>query len=99
MRSIKNFLLERGLIKIGSSCPNNVLRAMYENALMSGDLINTWYDKSGNSNNATGSNDASIYCDSGTSTTDISSNKPLILLAHLLDKSFNSDKKLSAGVT
>ena len=41
MRTIKNFLLERGLIKIGSSCPNNVLRAMYENSVMSGDLINT----------------------------------------------------------
>ena len=41
IRTIKNFLLERGLIKIGSSCPNNVLRSMYENALMSGDLINT----------------------------------------------------------
>ena len=41
MRTIKNFLLERGLIKIGSSCPNNVLSAMYENSVMSGDLINT----------------------------------------------------------
>ena len=41
IHSIKKFLIKRGLIKVGSIAPNNVLREMYENAsLMCGDIKN-----------------------------------------------------------
>ena len=37
---IKRFLKERGLLKSGSSAPNDVLRAMYESAMLAGDIHN-----------------------------------------------------------
>jgi len=37
---IKRFLKERGLLKSGSSAPNDVLRAMYESAMLAGDVHN-----------------------------------------------------------
>lgn len=41
IHNIKKFLIKRGLIKVGSIAPNNVLREMYENAsLMCGDIKN-----------------------------------------------------------
>lgn len=38
---IKRYLKERGILKSGSSAPNDVLRAMYESAMLSGDVTNT----------------------------------------------------------
>ena len=38
---IKEYLRDRGLIKIGSHAPESVLRETYENAFLSGDVINT----------------------------------------------------------
>ena len=37
---IKRFLRSRNLIKAGSSAPNDVLRKMYEQCMLSGDLKN-----------------------------------------------------------
>jgi hypothetical protein len=38
---IKKYLKSHGLLKGGSVAPNNVLREMYESAMMSGDIHNT----------------------------------------------------------
>ncbi len=38
---IKNYLLTRNLIKIGSTAPTDVLRKMYEASILSGDVVNT----------------------------------------------------------
>ena len=38
---IKEYLRDRGLIKIGSHAPESVLRETYENAFLTGDVINT----------------------------------------------------------
>lgn len=41
MHDIKLFLIKRGLIRVGTSAPNNVLRQMYESAtLLCGDVYN-----------------------------------------------------------
>jgi uncharacterized membrane-anchored protein len=37
---IKRYLKERGILKSGSSAPNDVLRAMYESAMLAGDVTN-----------------------------------------------------------
>jgi len=37
---IKNYLKTRGLIKVGSNAPNDVLRKTYESAMLAGDIIN-----------------------------------------------------------
>lgn len=34
MEEVKNFLVKRGLIKVGSITPNDVLRKMYETSIM-----------------------------------------------------------------
>ena len=41
MSEIKKYLYERNLLKIGSTAPNDVLRTMYEQAMLSGDITNT----------------------------------------------------------
>ena len=41
MLEIKNYLKKKGLIKVGSIAPNNILRSMYENAILAGDIKNT----------------------------------------------------------
>ena len=41
IKNIKKYLLKKGLIKVGTTCPNNVLRNMYEQALLSGNIKNT----------------------------------------------------------
>ena len=41
MSDIKKYLREHNMIKVGSTAPNDVLRKMYENAMLSGELINT----------------------------------------------------------
>ena len=41
MLDIKNYLKKKGLIKVGSIAPNNILRSMYENAILAGDIKNT----------------------------------------------------------
>ena len=41
INSIKKHLKKHGLLKTGSSCPDVVLRKMYESALLSGDVTNT----------------------------------------------------------
>jgi len=38
---IKKYLKSHGLLKVGSVAPNNVLREMYESAMMGGDIHNT----------------------------------------------------------
>uniref|UniRef100_A0A6C0H5I9 Uncharacterized protein n=1 Tax=viral metagenome TaxID=1070528 RepID=A0A6C0H5I9_9ZZZZ len=38
---IKNRLKKKGLIKSGSTAPSDLLRAMYENSVMAGDIMNT----------------------------------------------------------
>jgi hypothetical protein len=41
IHEVKHFLQKKGFIKIGSSAPNNILRKMYESAiLMGGDIVN-----------------------------------------------------------
>jgi hypothetical protein len=37
---IRSFLIKKGLIKIGSSAPNDVLRKMYESIILTGDVTN-----------------------------------------------------------
>jgi hypothetical protein len=38
---IKRFLREHNLIKIGTNAPNDVLRQLYENSILTGDVVNT----------------------------------------------------------
>jgi len=41
MEEIRKFLIKKGLIKVGSTSPNDVLRKMYESvAMISGDVVN-----------------------------------------------------------
>jgi hypothetical protein len=40
MKDIKNYLKDHNLIKVGSNAPNDVLRQLFESAMMSGDIIN-----------------------------------------------------------
>ena len=40
LSEIKRFLKERGLLKSGSSAPNDVIRSMYESAMLAGDVHN-----------------------------------------------------------
>jgi hypothetical protein len=45
IQTIKNHLREKGLIKLGSQAPNTILRKMYEDSILSGEISNN------NSNN------------------------------------------------
>ena len=38
---IKKYLKKRGMLKTGSSCPDEILRKMYESSMLSGDINNT----------------------------------------------------------
>ena len=38
---VKKYLRQHGIIKVGTTCPNDVLRKMYESALMTGEVTNT----------------------------------------------------------
>lgn len=40
MNDIKNYLREHNLIKLGSNAPNDVLRKMYESAMLTGEVTN-----------------------------------------------------------
>ena len=40
IQTIKNHLREKGLIKLGSQAPTNILRKMYEDSILSGELNN-----------------------------------------------------------
>jgi len=41
LQDIKQYLYERNLLKIGSSTPNDVLRTLYEQSILAGDITNT----------------------------------------------------------
>jgi hypothetical protein len=44
MMAVKNFLREKNLLKTGSSAPNDVLRQMYEQSILAGDVSNKGKD-------------------------------------------------------
>jgi hypothetical protein len=41
IHEIKKYLKKRGMLKTGSSCPDEILRKMYESSIMSGEIHNT----------------------------------------------------------
>ena len=41
IQDVKNFLREKNLIKLGSQAPNDVLRKLYEDSMLAGEITNT----------------------------------------------------------
>ena len=41
IQAVKNFLREKNLIKLGSQAPNDVLRKLYEDSVLAGEITNT----------------------------------------------------------
>ena len=40
INEVKKYLKERGLIKVGSNAPNDVIRKIYESSMLTGDVTN-----------------------------------------------------------
>ena len=41
MNDVRQYLRQHGIIKVGSTCPNDILRTTFNNALLTGDVSNT----------------------------------------------------------
>jgi hypothetical protein len=41
MTEVRTYLKDKGLIKAGSACPTNILRSLYEDAMLTGDITNS----------------------------------------------------------
>ena len=41
IKEIKNYLYKKNMIKIGSTAPNDILRTLYEQSILAGDITNT----------------------------------------------------------
>lgn len=41
---MKQYLIKKKIIKIGTTCPNEIIKKMYEDSILSGDVENKSFD-------------------------------------------------------